>query len=226
MSLWDRCLKLSLSECVSISTWAQLTEQSAFFGSLYRQSRVSESWMGGGEGAAGGTVGAALVAYRVIKSSPEWNQQEERMGLPWDFKAREVRTQWLWSCERWSRRMWKRRFQSWGQKLLLTVLSPLMSSVLSYFPNFSANASCPLRLHSNACSQPSLSCHLSLLLPHCGMELFSTVAAFLESCTCNTVVRFSLHFLPSFLPFMFYKTNKQTLPKQLLIFLIQSSEKK
>lgn len=29
----------------------------------------------------GGTVGDASVAYRVIKSSTEWNQQEERMGL-------------------------------------------------------------------------------------------------------------------------------------------------
>lgn len=35
--------------------------------------------MGGGESGAGGTVGAASVACRVIKSSTEWNLQEEKM---------------------------------------------------------------------------------------------------------------------------------------------------
>lgn len=35
--------------------------------------------MGGGERGAGGMVGAASVACPVIKSSAEWNQQEEKM---------------------------------------------------------------------------------------------------------------------------------------------------
>lgn len=158
------------SECFSISTWAQLAKQSAFFGSLYRQSKVSESWMGGGEGGAGGTVRAASVACPVIKSSTEWNQQEERMELLWDFKGRKVRPRWLWSCERWRRRMWKEGFKP-GTEAPAYCSFPVDVLLLPYSPNSSANASCPLRLHSNASSQPSLSCPLSLLLPHWDVAL-------------------------------------------------------
>lgn len=165
-------------------------------------------WVRGGESRVQGTVGATsvvMLSHQVVY----WSRasRKRKMGLVWDFRARKVRTWWLkmWKAKE---RNVKRRFSAWGQKFFpLTALSCFCASWTLILLTYQVNAPCPVRLHSNACSRPRLSCHAPLLPPLGGSS--SLISAVYESCTSYIGVWFFFP-SPSFLSSLLFKQTKTT----------------